>query len=35
MTREEFPDALAAADRRLDAINRILDGMMRENDLAA
>jgi FMN phosphatase YigB (HAD superfamily) len=35
MTREEFPDALAAADRCLDAINRILDGVMRENGLAA
>ena len=35
MTREEFPDALAAADYCLDAINRILDGVMREIGLAA
>jgi pyrroloquinoline-quinone synthase len=34
-TPEERERALAAADRCLDAINRILDGVMRENGLAA
>lgn len=34
-TPEDRKSALAAADRCLDAVNRILDGVMRENDLAA
>jgi pyrroloquinoline-quinone synthase len=34
-TPEDRRSALAAADRCLDAINRILDGVMRENGLAA
>jgi len=34
-TPEDRESALAAADRCLDAINRIVDGVMRENGLAA
>ena len=34
-TPEDRKSALAAADRCLDAVNRILDGVMRENGLAA
>lgn len=34
-TPEDRKSALAAADRCLDSINRILDGVMRENGLAA
>jgi pyrroloquinoline-quinone synthase len=34
-TDQDREQALAAAERCLDAINRILDGVMRENGLAA
>ncbi|MEO8348565.1 MAG: CADD family putative folate metabolism protein [Acidobacteriota bacterium] len=34
-TAEDRENALAAADRCLDALNRVLDGVMRENGLAA
>ncbi|MDQ5873571.1 MAG: iron-containing redox enzyme family protein, partial [Acidobacteriota bacterium] len=34
-TREDRENALAAAGRCLDALNRALDGVMRENGLAA
>jgi hypothetical protein len=34
-TPEDREKALAAAGRCLDALNRVLDGVMRENGLAA